>query len=46
MYVCVQTQMVQEGMVWIDDQAPDRERTYWFPVLVASLRDATAHESS
>jgi len=29
--------MLQEGMVWIDTQTPDREPQYWFPSLFSRL---------
>ncbi|XP_039254064.2 vacuolar-sorting protein SNF8-like [Styela clava] len=25
--------LVREGMAWVDDQSPDRQRWYWFPSL-------------
>ena len=25
--------MIQEGMIWIDDQSDTKERLYWFPGL-------------
>jgi hypothetical protein len=32
----VQDLMLQEGMAWIDDQAEERERRFYFPSLMTA----------
>jgi hypothetical protein len=32
----VQDLLLQEGMAWIDDQAEERERRYYFPSLMTA----------
>jgi ESCRT-II complex subunit VPS22 len=37
--------LVREGMAWIDDQAPDGKRLYWFPSICLALEE-TAQDST